>query len=61
MNETTAAPTSYRVRDDLIEGWWVWMSPKSRQWHGRQKGSEPPVLVHADSLEALREEVRLAA
>jgi hypothetical protein len=55
MNDALGA---FAVREDLIPGWWVWMSPKSRQWHARKKGSQPPVLVNWDSLEGLKDAVK---
>jgi hypothetical protein len=52
------ALASYAVKDDLIPDWWVWLSPTNQLWHARKKGSNPPLLVHGNNLEDLRESVR---
>jgi hypothetical protein len=54
-------PDDYAVHDDLVEGWWVWQSPENKLWHARLRGSQPPVLVHGNNLEDLRESVRQAS
>ncbi len=52
------AQIDYSVRTDLIDGWWVWQSPVNSLWHARKRGSQPPVLVHGNNLEDLREAVK---
>lgn len=42
----------------LIPGWDVWQSVACRQWHARKLGSSPPLLIHDNSLEELRDQAR---
>ena len=37
-------------------GWEVWQGI-DRLWHARIKGATPPVMVHDDDLDGLREEI----
>lgn len=54
---SNATFNKFAVREDLIPGCWVWQSPLNQQWHARVKGSQPPKLFQAESLEELRDEV----
>jgi hypothetical protein len=58
MEHESTQVSNLRARDDLIQGWWVWMSPKSRTWHARKQGTDKPVLVHGNTLEDLSEMVK---
>jgi hypothetical protein len=58
MND--AAVSAYAVSDDLIEGGWTWQSETNKLWHARKKGSEPPLVVHGNNPEDLKESVRQA-
>jgi hypothetical protein len=51
-------PIEYNVDTSLIPGWWCWRSPITKQWHARKRGSQPPLVVHWDTLEGLREKAR---
>ena len=61
LHDDSVFPIDYNVQTDLIEGHWVWFSPVNKLWHAREIGSEPPVLVHGNCLEDLRESVRQLA
>jgi hypothetical protein len=39
-------------------GWEGWQSLVGRQLHARAKGATPPVMVHADTIDGLREQIR---
>jgi hypothetical protein len=39
-------------------GWRAWRSAQGGQWHARQSGTEPPVLVHDDDPAGLAEQIR---
>jgi hypothetical protein len=41
-------------------GWEAWQSLDS-QWHARIIGAVPPVMVHSDSPDGLREQIRRQA
>ena len=55
MEDLSDAPA---VHTDWIRGWYCWQSPQNQLWHARKRGSEPPVLIHSDSLEDLRQRVK---
>jgi hypothetical protein len=40
-------------------GWEGWQSLVNRQLHARQRGSVPTFMVHAETLDGLRQEVRM--
>jgi hypothetical protein len=42
--------------DAEFPGWEVWQGI-DRLWHARIKGATPPVMVHDDDLDGLREEI----
>jgi hypothetical protein len=42
---------------DEFPGWTGWRSVATRQFHARLTGSIPLVMVHADRLEDLREQI----
>jgi hypothetical protein len=57
MDETKYAPEA-RETDDEFPGWTTWFSSRAHQWHGRLDHSDPLVMVHDDTLEGLRRQIR---
>ena len=58
----TADPMAERDRQikalaEQFPGWEAWQS-LDRRWHARIVGAIPPVMVHGDSADDLREQIR---
>lgn len=43
---------------DEFPGWEAWQSLIGKQWHARLKGAEPPVMVHGNNEDDLRNQIR---
>jgi hypothetical protein len=43
---------------DEFPGWEAWQSLIGKQWHARLKGAQPPVMVHGNTEDDLREKIR---
>jgi hypothetical protein len=50
-----------RAIGDEFPGWEAWQGLVNGLWHARLVGSTPPVMVHAESPEELREQIRFRA
>jgi hypothetical protein len=37
--------------------WEAWVGIVNRQWHARLKGAVPPVMVHDDNPQGLRQQI----
>jgi hypothetical protein len=47
-----------RAVGEDFPGWEAWQGLVNGLWHARLRGSTPPVIVHAESPEELREQIR---
>ena len=41
-----------------FDNWEFWQSLRGGQWHARLKGATPPVMVHDNDEEGLRQQIR---
>jgi hypothetical protein len=41
-----------------FEGWQAWQGLVNQLWHARIVGASPPVMVHAESADGIREQIR---
>jgi hypothetical protein len=53
----TAQDTQAKAIAEEFPGWQAWQSLDG-QWHARIIGAIPPVMVHSDSPQGLREQIR---
>jgi hypothetical protein len=47
-----------RAIGEQYPGWEAWQSLVNQLWHARLIGSTPPVMVHGESPDDLREQIR---
>ncbi len=50
-----------RAIGEEFPGWEAWQSLVNGLWHARLVGSTPPVMMHGESPEDLREQIRARA
>jgi hypothetical protein len=53
MNNTQAAAIA-----EEFPGWEAWAGLINGLWHARIMGAVPPVMVHAESADGIREQIR---
>jgi hypothetical protein len=56
MNNTQAAAIA-----DEFPGWEAWVGLINGLWHARIVGAVPPVMVHAESADGIREQIEAYA
>ena len=54
--EINQLPECQRINHDFPR-WEAWVGLINGQWHARLKGSTPPVMVHDDNAEGIREQI----
>jgi len=50
-----------RAISEEFPGWEAWQNLVNGLWHARLTGSTPPVTVHGESPDELRERIRIRA
>jgi hypothetical protein len=53
-----ARDAQIRAIGNEFPGWEAWQGLINGLWHARQVGSTPPVMVHGESPDDLREQIR---
>jgi hypothetical protein len=56
MNNAQAAEIA-----DEFPGWEAWVGLINGLWHARMVGAVPPVMVHAESADGIREQIQACA
>jgi len=56
-----AREAQIRAIGEEFPGWEAWQGLINGLWHARLIGSTPPVMVHGESAEELREQIRFRA
>jgi hypothetical protein len=57
MDEIQYLPEARRINEEF-PGWEAWVGLVNGLWHARLVGSTPPVMVHDDSPEGIRRQIR---
>lgn len=57
---TAARDEQTKAIAEQFPGWEAWQSING-QWHARIIGATPPVMVHSDTADGLREQIRRLA